>query len=424
MIGLLFFLLLLFFLVGIPIAISVGLSSAVALFLTSDIPSIIVAQRQFTSIDSFPIMAIPFFILAGMLMETGGISRRLINLANSITGHITGGLAMVAVVTSMFMAAITGTSVAAVSAMGIILIPAMIKHGYHKNYAAAIQAVSGELGVIIPPSVPMILYAVSTETSVGDMFMAGILPGILIGITLLITVYITARLRGYAGVEKSTWKQRWLAFQEAFWALLMPLIILGGIYSGVFTPTEAAAVAVVYAFIVGKYIYKELTFDNIIPTLGKGFVIASTIMFIIANAGLFSWILSRAQFPQMVAQFFASFTTSEITFILIINLMLFIVGMFFETGASIIILAPLLTPVAVHFGFHPVHFGLIMIVNLAMGMCTPPLGVNLFVSCSIAGIRLDEIIRPTIPFLLATIISLLIISLVPPLSLWLPQFLK
>ncbi|MDQ0338271.1 C4-dicarboxylate transporter DctM subunit [Caldalkalibacillus uzonensis] len=412
------------FFIGVPVAISLGFASTIAIWWDGTIPLIIVAQRLFTSVDLFPLMAIPFFILAGTLMEAGGISQRLINFANALTGHMTGGLALVAVVTSMFFAAVSGSSAATVAAIGSILIPAMIKRGYHKNFSGGIQSISGELGVIIPPSIPMILYGVTTETSIRDMFIAGIIPGIFIGISLLLTVYIIAKKRGYKGDTNITWADRKKAFKEALLPLIMPVIILGGIYGGVFTPTEAGAVAVAYAFIVGVFVYKEIKWKEVIQLLSRSVVMSSIIMFIIANAGLFGWILSREGVPQMAASFFAGISDSPIIFLLIINALLLFIGMFIETSVSIILLAPLLMPVAMHMGIDPVHFGIIMIVNLAIGMCTPPLGVNLFISCQIANISLIEITKAIIPFLLVMIINVLIISYVPWLSTWLVQLLN
>ncbi|NEU30915.1 TRAP transporter large permease [bacterium LRH843] len=411
-------------LLGMPIAIALGLSSAIAVWYDGGIPLIILAQREFTSLDNFPLMAIPFFILAGTLMEFGGISKRLINFANAMTGHITGGLGLVVVVTSMIFAAISGSGAATVAALGSILIPAMIKRGYHRNYAGAIQAISGELGVIIPPSIPMILYAVSTGTSIRDMFIAGIVPGLLIGFSLMIMVYFIAKKRGYPREERVSAAGRWQAFKSAILALLMPIIVLGGIYGGIFTPTEAAAVAVAYAFIVGVFIYKEIKWNNLIPILGQSTITSAIILFIIANAGLFGWILSREGVPHLVAGYFANISDSPIVFLLVINILLIFVGMFFDGGAAIIILGPILAPVAAGFGIDPVHFGIIMVVNLAMGMCTPPVGVNLFISCQIAGIKLGEITKAILPFLFLMIVDLLLISFIPKISLWLPQLLK
>ena len=415
---------LILFALSVPIAVSLGIASSFAIWIQDDLPLMVIAQRMFTSIDSFPLMAIPFFILAGSLMESGGISRRLVNFANALAGHMTGGLAAVAVVTSMFFAAISGSSAATTAAIGSILIPAMVNKGYRRDFAGAVQAASGEIGVIIPPSIPMILYGVVAGVSVGDMFIAGILPGIMIGISLIITVYIISKKRGYKGSEKTSIKEKLIAFKEAFLALLMPVIILGGIYGGIFTPTEAAAVAVGYAFIIGAFVYKEILWKDVINLFGKSAVTMSIIMIIIANAGVFGWILTREQVPQLVAQTITSMTDSPIVFLLIINVFLMIVGMFFETSASIIILAPILAPIAMMLGIDPVHFGIIMIVNLAMGMVTPPLGVNLFVACQIGGLKLEQISKALIPFLLVLILDVLIISYVPAISTFLVEVFK
>ena len=415
---------LILFALSVPIAVSLGIASSFAIWIQDDLPLMVIAQRMFTSIDSFPLMAIPFFILAGSLMESGGISRRLVNFANALAGHMTGGLAAVAVVTSMFFAAISGSSAATTAAIGSILIPAMVNKGYRRDFAGAVQAASGEIGVIIPPSIPMILYGVVAGVSVGDMFIAGIFPGIMIGISLIITVYIISKKRGYKGSEKTSIKEKLIAFKEAFLALLMPVIILGGIYGGIFTPTEAAAVAVGYAFIIGAFVYKEILWKDVINLFGKSAVTMSIIMIIIANAGVFGWILTREQVPQLVAQTITSMTDSPIVFLLIINVFLMIVGMFFETSASIIILAPILAPIAMMLGIDPVHFGIIMIVNLAMGMVTPPLGVNLFVACQIGGLKLEQISKALIPFLLVLILDVLIISYVPAISTFLVEVFK
>lgn len=413
-----------FILLGVPIAVALGLSSAIAVLWAGEIPIIILVQRVFSSIDSFPLMAIPLFILAGVLMENGGISKRLIHFANTLTGHIKGGLGLVVVVTSMFFAAISGSGAATVAALGTILIPGMIKRGYHKNFAGSVQAVSGELGVIIPPSIPMILYGVATGTSVVDMFMAGVIPGMLIAFSLFFPVYLIARKRGYPSEKKASWSERWKAFKEAFFALILPVIILGGIYGGIFTPTEASAVAVAYAFVIGVFVYKEIKWKDLMGIAGQSAITTSIILFIIANAGLFSWILSREGIPRMIAENISNISSSPIVFLLIINLVLLIVGMFFDAATAIIILAPILAPVAMAFGIDPVHFGIIMIVNLAIGMCTPPVGVNLFISCEIAKIKLQDITKGILPFLIVLLVDLLIISFIPQLSLWLPAILK
>lgn len=416
--------LLFLFAVSVPIAISLGTASAIAIYFASDMPIVAIIQRLFSSMDLFPLMAIPFFILAGSLMESGGISKRLINFASALVGQLQGGLAAVAVVTSLFFAAISGSSPATVAAIGSILIPAMIAKGYHKDFAAAVQSVSGSLGVIIPPSIPIILYGVTAEVSVGELFIAGILPGLLIGLSLLIAVLIFSKLKGYKGGSSFTFKEQLLAFKEASLALFMPVIILGGIYGGIFTPTEAAVVAVFYAFFVGFFVYKELNLKNLMGIFTKSALTTSIIMIIIANAGVLGWILTRERVPQLVAESFLQFTESPILFLILINVLLLFIGMVFETSAAIIILAPILAPIAVMVGIDPVHFGIIMVVNLAIGMVTPPVGVNLFVAAPIADTSLERLSRAVLPFFLILIVNVLVISFVPSISTFLPSLFK
>lgn len=424
MASIMFISLLILLLLSVPVALSLGLASMIALSIEGNMPLLVLIQRMFAALDVFPLMAIPFFILAGSLMETGGISKRLVNFANSLAGGMTGGLAVVTVVTAMFFSAISGSSAATTAALGAILIPAMVKKGYDVRFAGATQAVSGELGVIIPPSIPMILFGITAGVSIGDLFIAGFLPGILIGGSLIFTVWFLSKKKGYKGEAGITWGHRFKAFKEASLALLMPIIILGGIYGGFFTPTEASVVAVVYALIVGVFIYKELNWRNLIEIFTKSSITTSIIMIIIANAGMFGWILTREQVPQKVAAFFTSFSDSPIVFLALINILLLVVGMFFETSAAIIILAPLLTPVAVTLGIDPVHFGMIVIVNLAMGMITPPIGVNLFVACQIANIKLEDITKAMLPFFITLVLDILIITYFPAISTWLPSLLK
>ena len=423
MIGILFITLAVLFVAGVPIAIAVGLSGLLAIWLGSDIPLTVILQRQFTAVDSFPLMAIPFFILAGTLMEAGGISKRLVQFGNALIGHATGGLAIVSIVASMFFAAISGSTVATVAAIGMVLIPAMKARGYRPSFAGAVQASAGNLGIIIPPSIAMVVYGVATNTSISAMFIGGFLPGFLMTGSLMLVAYLICKKRGYLGGKKSTLRELVSAFRESILALLMPIIILGGIYGGIFTPTEAAAVAVAYAFIIGTFVYKELNLKKITELLGRSVITTAGIMFLIATAGLFAWILTRINAPKMIAEFFLTYASNKYVFLLYINVILFIVGMFFETTAANVILAPLLAPIAIGFGIDPIHFGLIMIVNLAVGMCTPPLGVNLFVACQIADIRVDEIIPAVIPFLLILILDILIISYVPAIVTWLPGLL-
>lgn len=409
---------------SVPIAVAIGLASVIAIVFASDLPINVLAQKAFTSIDSFSLMAIPFFIFAGTLMEKGGIARRLVRFASSLVGGMTGGLGMVVVVTSMFFAAISGSGIAATAALGSILIPAMIKKGYDRSYAGALQAISGELGVIIPPSISMILFGVAASVSIGDLFIAGILPGLMIGFSLMLGVFIISKIKGYKGDKDLPKGEIWVSFKDAILALLMPVIILGGIYGGIFTPTEAAAVAVAYAFIIGVFVYKEIKFKDLISIFSRSMIMTSIVMFIIANAGIFAWVLTREGVPQKLAMFFGNVTDSPIMFLLIINILLFVIGMFFDGSVAIIILAPLFTPIAVSLGIDPIHFGMIMITNLAIGMCTPPLGVNLFVSCQIANIRLEQITKAILPFIGIMIINVLLISYIPQISLFLVELFK
>ena len=432
MVVLLFSFLFILLFIGFPVAFSMGLSSIIAMS-SADIPIQVAIQRIVSSLNSFPLMAIPFFILAGGLMEQSGISQRLINFANALVGRMTGGLAMVSVLTAMFFASISGSSAATVAAVGGILIPAMVKRGFPINFSTSVQAVSGELGVIIPPSIPMIIFALTAgvSVSIGDLFMAGVFPGLLIAVSIMALIYFLSKKNGYGqnfndNVEDGLIQQegKLTAFRKAILPLLMPFLILGGIYGGVFTPTEAAAVAVGYAFILGAFVYRTLNRSNIIKVLKSSVISTSIIMIIIGNAGLFGWVLTAEKVPERVADFFLSISDSPIVFLLLVNLLLLMVGMFLETGAAIVIMAPILTPVAVSFGVDPVHFGIIMIVNLAIGMLTPPVGVNLFVACQVAGIRIEQILKPLIPFYIVLIVDIILITYLPQISLWLPAFLK
>ncbi|QHE51654.1 TRAP transporter large permease [Pontibacillus sp. HMF3514] len=415
---------LIMFVLTVPIALAIGGASTLAITTSGDLPLLVVVQRIFTSLDSFPLMAIPFFILAGSLMESGGISKRLVHFANTLVGSMTGGLAGVTVVTSMFFAAISGSSPATVAAIGSIMIPAMVAKHYDVNFAAAVQSVAGALGVIIPPSIPMILYGVVVGVSIGDLFLAGIVPGILIGGSLVLTAFIISKRKGYKGTKSYTNEERLKAFLDAIFAMLMPVIILGGIYGGIFTPTEAAVVAVAYALLIGTVVYREITFKNIIPIFVKSGITTAIIMLIIGNAGLLGWLLTKERIPQTVAQSFIEFSDSPIVFLLIVNLFLLIVGMFFETSASVIILAPILAPIAMQLGIDPIHFGIIMVVNLAIGMVTPPLGVNLFVAMQISKVKLEQLSKAVLIFLAVLIVDVMLISYVPENSMFLVEMFK
>ena len=404
------------FALTISVAVSIGLASVVGIQI-NNANMLISVKEMFNAINKFPLAAIPFFILAGNLMETGGISRRLVEFAKSIVGGVQGGLPMTCVLTCMIFAAVSGSSVATTFAVGAILIPALIKHGYPTSYAAALQATSAELGVVIPPSIPMILYGVSAEVSIGELFIAGVGPGIFIGLSLMVFVWAYCKFKGWG---KNDGEGR-LSFGRATWqaglALLMPVIILGGIYGGIFTPTEAAAVAVFYALVVGMLIYREINLASLMVVLRKSVISSAVIMFIIANAGLFAFLITRAGVPDAIGRWLEAVLQSPMLFLLGINAALFVIGMFIETSAAIIVLAPILAPVAMHFGIDPVHFGMIMVVNLALGMITPPFGVNLFAACTVAKISLDRIIPHLLPFVLVILACLMVITYVPALSL-------
>ena len=406
------------FALSISIAVSIGISSLVGLAYT-DSNMLISVKEIFNALNKFPLAAIPFFILAGNLMECGGISERLVNFAKSLVGGVQGGLSATCVLTCMIFAAVSGSSVATTFAIGAILIPALIKHGYPTPYAAALQATSAELGVIIPPSIPMILFGVSAEVSIGELFIAGVGPGLLIGVTLMIFVVVYARIKGYGKNDHEGRLPVFVAIKQSWLALLMPVVILGGIYGGVFTPTEASVVAVFYALILGMFIYRETRLENVLVVLRKSVVSSAVIMFIIANAGLFSFLITRAGVPDLIGAWLSETLRSPIFFLLGVNTALFLIGMFIETSAAIIVLAPILVPVAMKFGVDPVHFGMIMIVNLAMGMITPPFGVNLFAACTVAKISLDRIIKPLVPFVLVIIGCLMVITYIPAISLFL-----
>ena len=404
------------FALTVSVAVSIGLASILGIQV-SNANMLISVKEMFASINKFPLAAIPFFILAGNLMETGGISRRLVEFAKSIVGGVQGGLPMTCVLTCMIFAAVSGSSVATTFAIGAILIPALIKHGYPTSYAAALQATSAELGVIIPPSIPMILYGVSAEVSIGELFIAGFGPGILISLALMAFVWVYCKIKGWGKNDGDGRMPLGRATLQAGWALLMPVIILGGIYGGVFTPTEASAVAVFYALVVGVVIYREIKVKDLYAILRKSALSSAVIMFIIANAGLFAFLITRAGVPDAIGRWLEAVLQSPTMFLLGVNAALFIIGMFIETSAAIIVLAPILAPVAMHFGVDPVHFGLIMVVNLAMGMITPPFGVNLFAACTVAKISLDRIVGHLLPFVGVILVCLLVITYVPSISL-------
>lgn len=420
MIALLFGLLLVLLLVGVPVTFALGLATVATVWQGGLMPMLILPQEMIRSVNSFPLLAIPFFILAGSLMQQGGISERLVAFSRTLVGSLRGGLAMVAIVTSAFFAAISGSGAATTAAVGAILIPAMIAHGYSASYAAANQAASGALGVIIPPSIPLILYAVSANQSVGDMFAAGFLPGFVVVATLMLYAWLHALRNPTQSDSVASFGDILRAGRKAILALLMPGFILGGIYGGIVTPTEAAVIAVVYALVVGGVVYRELPWRRLPVILRDAAVTSAVVLSIIATAGLFGRIMLSLQVPSLLSAFVIDAIQSPWMFLILLNILLLVVGMFLEAAAAILIFTPILLPIAINFGIHPVHFGIIMVVNLAMGMFTPPVGLNLFIASQISGTPIARLARAVLPFVGMMLIALLVISFVPWLSLYLP----
>ncbi|WP_369922293.1 TRAP transporter large permease [Marinomonas polaris] len=403
---------------SVPIAVAIVIASAVGLYFFSNLPLIIIPQRMFIGLDSFPLMAVPLFILAGNIMGQGGVSKRLVTFAKSLVGNLQGGLAISCVITSMIFAAVSGSSVATAYAVGAILLPAMIAHGYPKPMATAIQASSANLGIVIPPSVPLIMYGVSTNTSIGKLFLAAIGPGLLMGVALIIMVIVWCIVTGHGKNDANDQQSLLASSKDALLALLMPTMILGGIYGGVFTPTEASAIAVIYGLILGVFVYKEISFKDI-PRILKGSVVStSSVMLIIAAASLLSFLVSRSDLPQLLSTFATDNFSTKLQFFLAVNLLLLVVGMFVETSASILLLAPILAPIAIIYGIDPVHFGVVMVVNLAIGMFTPPLGVTLFAASQVAEIQVEKVILATLVPLGTLLCCLVLITIFPSITLF------
>lgn len=406
------------FILSIPVAVSIGVASAVGLVITNT-NLLILPKEIYTAIDKFPLAAIPFFILAGTIMERGGISLRLVNFAKSLVGGMQGGLAATCVLTCMMFAAVSGSSIATTFAIGAILIPALVREGYPRPYAAALQASSAELGIIIPPSIPLILYGVSTETSIGELFVGGIGPGIFVGVMMIIAVLIHARMNRFGKVAKENRLPVLRAALEALPALALPVVILGGIYSGITTPTEASVIAVFAALIIGMFIYREIGIKDLYPIFYRSVVSTVMIMIIIACAGLFSYLITRAGVPNAIGNYLSTTLSDPILFLLAVNVVLLLIGMFVETNSSILVLSPILVPVAVSMGIDPVHFGLIMTVNLAIGMVTPPLGVNVYAACTVGNVAFEKVVPKLLPFLGIMVLNLLVVTYVPEITLFL-----
>ncbi|MFV0333504.1 MAG: TRAP transporter large permease [Tropicimonas sp.] len=407
-----------FLIFNVPVGIAIGLACMLTIVTFGTLSDLYISQTLVSATDSFPIMAIPLFILAGDLMGAGGVSRRILAVAQAFIGRVTGGLAIVTVVVCMFFAAVSGSGPATVAAVGSMVIPTMIEAGYSRSFVLALLATAGSIGVIIPPSIPMVLYGVSTGTSISSLFLAGAGPGLLIGFVLIVYVYFYSKKKGWSGDPTPFDGRKALAVTwEAKWALLNPVIILGGIYAGIFTPTEAAAVAAVYAFVCGAFIHRELKAGDIFRTVATSCATTGTVMIILGCASTFARILTIEQIPGAIADGLLQISSNPIIIMLIINALLLLVGCVMDTTPAILVLSPILYPVATSLGIDPIHFGIVMVVNLAIGFITPPLGINLFVAARIGESSLSRVIQGIVPFVIAMILSLLVITYVPAVSL-------
>jgi C4-dicarboxylate transporter DctM subunit len=408
---------------GMPISIALGLTVLTFLFTLTDVPVQAVALKLFTGIEKFEIMAIPFFILAGNFLTHGGVARRMITFATSMVGHWHGGLALSGVLACALFAAVSGSSPATVVAIGSILLPAMIKQGYPKSFGAGVITTSGALGILIPPSIVMVMYSVSTNTSVGKLFVAGVVPGFLLAFFLGLTTWILARSKDYPRMQRSTWLQRWRAFRESVWGLLLIVVVMGGIYTGIFTPTEAAAMSAVYTFVIAVFVYRDLRLVQIGKVLVDSAAMSAMLLYIITNAVLFSFLMTSEGIPQAMAGWIMDQGLGQISFLLVVNLLLLLAGNVMEPSSIVLIMAPILFPVAVALGVDPVHFGIIMVVNMEIGMCHPPVGLNLYVASGITKMGITELTMAVLPWLFTMLGFLLLITYVPQLSLWLPRLL-
>ncbi|SMP41640.1 TRAP transporter large permease [Noviherbaspirillum suwonense] len=418
-----FVLLLALMLTGMPISISLGLTVLTFLFTMTQVPIESVALKLFTGIEKFEIMAIPFFILAGNFLTHGGVARRMINFATSMVGHWHGGLALAGVMACALFAAVSGSSPATVVAIGSIIMPAMVRQGYPKGFGAGVITTSGALGILIPPSIVMVMYSVSTNTSVGKLFMAGVIPGLMLATLLGLTTWYLARKHNYPRLKKATWGERFIAFRKSAWGLLLIVIVMGGIYTGIFTPTEAAAMSAVYAFIVAVFVYKDMGFKQVPKVLLDSASMSAMLLYIITNAVLFSFLMTSENIPQAMAGWIMDKGFGVVSFLLVVNVLLLLAGNVMEPSSIVLIMAPILFPVAMTLGIDPVHFGIMMVVNMEVGMCHPPVGLNLYVASGITKMGISELTVAVMPWLLTMLAFLMIITYIPQISLWLPNLL-
>jgi len=415
-----FVILLVLMLTGMPISISLGLTVLSFLFMFTQVPLESVALKLFTGIEKFEIMAIPFFILAGNFLTHGGVARRMIKFATDVVGHWYGGLGLAGVMACALFAAVSGSSPATVVAIGSILMPAMVRAGFPNRFGAGVITTSGALGILIPPSIVMVMYSVATNTSVGALFMAGVIPGILLAMTLGGVTWYRAKKFDYPRMPKASFTQRLKSFRESAWGLFLIVVVMGGIYSGMFTPTEAAAMSAVYAFFVSVFVYKDLTMKDVPRVLLSSANMSAMLLYIITNAVLFSFIMTNENIPQTLADWMLGHGLGVIAFLLAVNIILLLAGNFMEPSSIVLIFAPILFPVAMKLGIDPVHFGILMVVNMEVGMCHPPVGLNLYVASGITKMGITELTVAVWPWLLSMLVFLVAVTYVPIISTWLP----
>jgi C4-dicarboxylate transporter DctM subunit len=419
--GIIFALLVALMLTGMPISIALGLTVLTFLFTMTNVPIESVGLKLFTGIEKFEIMAVPFFILAGNFLTHGGVARRMIDFATSLVGHLHGGLALSGIVACAMFALVCGSSVATVVAIGSIILPEMVRNGYPMRFGAGVITVAGSLGILMLPSIPKVIYAVATNTSIGALFVAGLFPGILLTFMLCTVTWWISRSRNYPRLQRRNWRERWVAFRRSVWGLMLVVIIIGGIYSGIFTATEAAAMAAMYSFFVSVFVYKDLKMRDVPKVLLKSANMSAMLLYIITNAVLFSFILTNENIPMAVAHWFLGENLGWIGFLLIANILLLLAGNFMEPSSCILIMAPILYPAAVSLGINPVHLGILIDANMEVGLCHPPVGLNLYVASGISKLGITELTKAVLPWLLTMLVFLVIVTYWPELSLWLPR---
>ncbi len=417
------FMLFLFMLLGMPVAVALGLSSLLTILVFGHDSLASLSLKLYETSEAFTLLAIPYFILSGAFMTTGGVAKRMIRFAIGCVGHLRGGLAMASVLACMLFAAVSGSSPATVVAVGSIVIAGMVRAGYPKAFAAGVVCNAGTLGILIPPSIVMVVYGAATETSVGKLFMAGVIPGILLGLMLMVAIYVIARIKNLPSQPRASLKEVLQSGRDSFWGLMLIVIILGGIYGGVFTPTEAAAVAAVYAFLVAVFVYRDMGMRDVPGVLVDAAKVTVMLMFIIANALLFAHVLTTERIPQAITAQIVAWGMAPWMFLIVVNILLLVAGMFMEPTGVILIMAPILFPIATELGIDPVHLGIIMVVNLEIGMVTPPIGLNLFVTSGITNMSIGEVIRAAMPWLAVLLLFLVIVTYIPQVATWLPNLL-